>query len=139
MTASAAKRLLRCEAVAGNRVIIRSVRRRRIVYPNGQTESAPTGSYTQMRLLKRDDHEWSQERLSHYVEGDLSRRARRRLELHAEDCPDCSRGIRAVRALLRLMHGAADRSGVRAPESIYDRVRAAANEGEAGAGPVREE
>ena len=81
-----------------------------------------------MRLFKRDDHEWSQEHLSHYVDGDLSWRARRRLELHAEDCPDCSRGIRAMRALLRLIHGAADRTGIRAPESIYDRVRAAANE-----------
>jgi anti-sigma factor RsiW len=92
-----------------------------------------------MRLLKRDDHGWSQGHLSHYVEGDLSWRARRRLELHAEDCPDCSRAIRAMRALLRLMHGAADRSPARAPESIYDRVRAAASEREAGADQIREE
>lgn len=122
VTAGAAKRLLR------RRIVSETVNRigaHRVI--------------TQMRLLKRDDHEWSQAHLSHYAEGDLSRRARRRLELHAEDCPDCSRGIRALRALLRLMHGAADRSGVRAPESIYDRVRAAANEGAAGAGPPREE
>lgn len=93
-----------------------------------------------MRLLKRDDHAWSQERLSHYVEGDLSRRARRRLELHAEDCPDCSRGIRAIRALLRVMHAAAGRSAVRAPDSIYDRVRAAnEREREGGADQIREE
>ncbi len=78
-----------------------------------------------MRLFWRgDDHLWSQEHLSHYVEGDLSWRARRRLELHAEDCPDCSRGIRALRALLRLMHGAAEQSVSRAPASIFDRVRA---------------
>jgi anti-sigma factor RsiW len=92
-----------------------------------------------MRLLKRDDHEWSQGHLSHYVEGDLGWWARRRLELHAEECPECSRGIRAMRALLRLMHGAADRAGARAPESIYDRVRAAANEHEGGADQIREE
>src|SRR5271170_3920987 len=54
---------------------------------------------------------------------------RRRLELHAAECPDCSRGIRAVRALLRLMHATADRSGA-APASIFDRVRSDAARGE---------
>jgi anti-sigma factor RsiW len=92
-----------------------------------------------MRLLKRNDHEWSQGHLSHYVEGDLSWRARRRLELHAEGCPDCSRAIRAMRALLRLMHRTGARAGVRAPETIYDRVRSAANEREPGADQIREE
>ena len=83
-----------------------------------------------MRVLRRrDDHAWSQEHLSHYVEGDLGWRARRRLELHAEECPDCSRGIRAVRALVRLMHAAADRSSA-APANIFDRVRADAARGE---------
>jgi anti-sigma factor RsiW len=78
-----------------------------------------------MRLLRRgDDHAWSQQHLSHYVEGDLSWRARRRLELHAEECPECSLGIRALRALLRLVHGPADRSDARAPAGIFDRVRA---------------
>jgi hypothetical protein len=76
------------------------------------------------RLLKReDDHTWAQRHLSHYVEDDLSWRQRKRLELHAEECPDCSFGIRALRSLLRLMHGAAERS-TRAPEGIFDRVRA---------------
>jgi anti-sigma factor RsiW len=78
-----------------------------------------------MRLLRRrDNHVWSQQHLSHYVEGDLGWRARRRLELHAEDCPDCSAGIRALRALLRLLHGAADRSRAHAPAGIFDLVRA---------------
>jgi hypothetical protein len=77
-----------------------------------------------MRLRKRrDDHVWSQEHLSHYVEGDMSWRARRRLELHAEECPDCSLGIRAVRALLRLLSGPAERPAERAPTGIFDRVR----------------
>ena len=86
-----------------------------------------------MRLFRRQgDHEWSQEHLSHYIEGDLGRRARRRLELHAADCPDCSRGIRALRALLRLVHGAGERSGERAPASVFDRVRADASSRERG-------
>jgi anti-sigma factor RsiW len=92
-----------------------------------------------MRLLKRDVHEWSQEHLSHYVEGDLSRRARRRLELHAAECPDCGRGIRAVRALLRLMHGASEGSSERAPASVFGRVRADASPSEADEDQAREE
>jgi len=78
-----------------------------------------------MRLRKRlDDHAWSQAHLSHYVEGDMNWRSRRRLELHAEDCPDCSLGIRALRALLRLLGGSSERAEARAPAGIFDRVRA---------------
>ena len=78
-----------------------------------------------MRLGRgRDDHAWSQEHLSHYVEGDMSWRSRRRLELHAKDCPDCSLGIRALRALLRLLGGSSAWTEARAPAGIFDRVRA---------------
>ena len=77
-----------------------------------------------MRLRKRrDDHGWSQEHLSHYVEGDMSWRGRRRLELHAQECPDCSLGIRALRALLRLLGSSSARTETRAPAAIFDRVR----------------
>jgi anti-sigma factor RsiW len=93
-----------------------------------------------MRLpVRRDDHAWSQEHLSHYVDGDLNWRARRRLELHAEDCPDCSRAIRALRVLLRLLRGSAGESGARAPASIFDRVRADAATTQANADRAREE
>jgi hypothetical protein len=54
----------------------------------------------------------------------MSRRARRRLELHAEECPDCSLGIRAVRALIRLLDAPLQRLSGRAPASMFDRVRA---------------
>jgi hypothetical protein len=78
-----------------------------------------------MRLRRRrDDHAWSQAHLSQYIEGDMSWRSRRRLELHAEECPDCSLGIRAVRALVRLLGGASGRAEARAPEGSFDRVRA---------------
>ena len=78
-----------------------------------------------MRLLRFGArHDWAQLHLSHYVEGDLSWLARRRLELHAEQCLDCSLGIRALRSFVRLMHGMADRPSESAPASIFDRVRA---------------
>ena len=71
---------------------------------------------------RTDDHQWSQQHLSHYVEGDLRPRARRRLDRHARDCVDCGRGIRAMRALVHAIQGQGGRAGVRAPATIFDRV-----------------
>ena len=73
-----------------------------------------------------DDHQWSQHHLSHYVEGDLSRRARSRLDRHARDCADCGRGLRALRALVYAVQGLDGLGGVRAPATIFDQVRLAA-------------
>ena len=70
------------------------------------------------------DHQWSQRHLSHYVEGDLRPRARRRLDCHARGCVVCGRGIRAMRALVYAVDGAGGLAGVRAPETTFDRVRA---------------
>ena len=76
------------------------------------------------------DHEWSQRHLSHYVEGDLRPRARRRLDSHARGCADCGRGIRAMRALVYAVQGLDGLAGARAPATIFDRIRLA------GAGPA---
>lgn len=70
------------------------------------------------------DHDFSQRHLSHYLDGDLSARARRRLERHAAECPDCSQGIRAMKALLRLVARIARPDELQAPASVFDRVRA---------------
>jgi anti-sigma factor RsiW len=77
------------------------------------------------------DHQWSQQHLSHYVEGDLSRHARRRLDRHARDCADCWRGIRAMRALVSAVQGLDALAAVRAPAAIFDRVRLAGSGGSA--------
>jgi len=71
------------------------------------------------------DHQWSQRHLSHYVEGELRPRARRRLDRHAHGCADCDRGIRAMRALVYVVQGLDGLGGVRAPATIFDRVRLA--------------
>ncbi|HEY2443555.1 MAG TPA: zf-HC2 domain-containing protein [Streptosporangiaceae bacterium] len=87
-----------------------------------------------MSLLRRtDDHQWSQQHLSHYAEGDLPARARRRLDRHAADCVDCGRGIRAMRALLRLIPAVEDGETVRAPAGIFDRIRGTETPGGDGA------
>ena len=73
-----------------------------------------------------DDHQWSQEHLSHYVEGELRPRARRRLDRHARDCVECGRGLRAMRDLLHGLRGLDGPAVGRAPATIFDRVRLAA-------------
>jgi anti-sigma factor RsiW len=78
---------------------------------------------------RSDDHEWSQQHLSHYIEGDLHPRPRRRLDRHARNCPDCGRGIRAMRALVYAVQGLDGLAGVRAPATIFDRVRPAGTSG----------
>jgi hypothetical protein len=91
-----------------------------------------TGEF--MSVLRRaDDHQWSAQHLSHYVEGDLSPGASRRLDRHAGQCVECGRGLRAVRAMLRALAGTAA-DGVRAPTGILDRARAAAAGPRDGAG-----
>jgi anti-sigma factor RsiW len=72
------------------------------------------------------DHQWSQRHLSHYVDGDLGRRARRRLDRHARGCAACERGLRAMRALAQAVRALDGLAGVRAPAAIFDRVRLAA-------------
>jgi hypothetical protein len=78
---------------------------------------------------RSDDHQWSQQHLSHYVEGELGLRARRRLDRHALGCVDCGRGIKAMRALVYAVQGLDGLAGVRAPATIFDRVRLASSGG----------
>jgi anti-sigma factor RsiW len=78
---------------------------------------------------RMDDHQWSQAHLSHYVEGDLRRLARRRLARHARDCAYCGRGVRAMRALVHAVRGLDGLAGGPAPAAIFDRVRLAGASG----------
>ena len=80
-----------------------------------------------------DDHLWAQLHLSHYVEGELSSRGRRRLVRHAQGCADCGGGIRAMRAVVYAVHGLGGPAGVRAPATIFDRVRQAGTAGQSAA------
>jgi anti-sigma factor RsiW len=74
---------------------------------------------------RSDDHEWSQQHLSHYVEGELRPGARRRLDRHAQGCVACGRGIRAMRALVHALQGLDGLTVARAPVTIFDRARLA--------------
>jgi anti-sigma factor RsiW len=58
-----------------------------------------------MRLLYRvqfrRDHGWAPERMSEYLDGELTPRGRERLERHARDCPECERLLAGLRAVVR--------------------------------------
>jgi len=64
--------------------------------------------------------------VSHYVDGDLAARARRRLERHAAECPDCGRAVRAMKALLRLIAHVDAPGETPGPDTLFSRVRAEA-------------
>ena len=84
-----------------------------------------------MGIPDDSDHQWSQQHLSHYVEGDLRPRARRRLARHALGCVDCGRGIRAMRALVYAVQGLDGHAGLAAPAAVFDRARRAGADGPA--------
>lgn len=56
------------------------------------------------RLLERRrfmrEHEWTHAHLSDYLDGDLSRPERERLEEHVGMCPQCRRVLRTLRRTL---------------------------------------
>lgn len=72
-----------------------------------------------------DDHRWTQRHISQYVEGELSPRGRRRFHRHAQGCTECTRAVRAMRALVYAMQGLGGPAGVRAPATMFSRVRLA--------------
>jgi anti-sigma factor RsiW len=77
-------------------------------------------------FTRTDDHDWSQRHLSHYVERDLPAWARRRLERHAAECPDCGRAIRAMKSLLRLIARVDPPGEIHTPDTLFDRLHAEA-------------
>jgi anti-sigma factor RsiW len=50
------------------------------------------------------DHRWAPERMSAYLDGDLSSGARIRIERHLGECDKCRRLLAGLRALLDLLH-----------------------------------
>jgi anti-sigma factor RsiW len=77
-------------------------------------------------FTRTDDHDWTQRHVSHYVESDLAARARRRLERHAAECPECGRAVRAMKTLLRLIAHVDAPGETPGPDTLFSRVRAEA-------------
>jgi anti-sigma factor RsiW len=54
-------------------------------------------------LKEKRDHRWSQRHVHDYLDGELDRAGRARLERHARLCPECGAMLRTFIALLRLL------------------------------------
>ena len=52
------------------------------------------------RLQFRSDHGWAPDRMSEYLDDELERQGRERLERHMRDCPECERLLAGLRALV---------------------------------------
>ncbi|MGH2761934.1 MAG: zf-HC2 domain-containing protein [Thermoleophilaceae bacterium] len=80
------------------------------------------------RLLERRrymrEHRWTHAHLSGYLDDELSRRERERVEEHVGMCPQCRRVLRTLkRTLESLMHLSTEpRPGV--AEGVIERLRA---------------
>ena len=70
------------------------------------------------------DHRWTPKRLSPYVDGELSRRARARLDRHVADCPECGGALHSLRRMLVRLEGVSPPVENPAPEAVAAAVRA---------------
>ncbi len=52
------------------------------------------------RLRFRIDHGWTPPHASEYLDGELSAGARKRLERHVDDCPECRELLRGLKLLI---------------------------------------
>lgn len=66
-----------------------------------ETKSAAAGQRGMARIGRWAEHRWAHRRLSDYIDGELTLRARRRLQRHADGCPDCGP---TLRSLIRVVH-----------------------------------
>jgi anti-sigma factor RsiW len=77
----------------------------------------------------RRDHRWSRDRMSDYLDGDLSSDALRRLEQHLAECEECRAVLaglrRTIEAVHRLARWPADGpAAARLTASVQARIRA---------------
>ena len=83
-------------------------------------------------VIARLEHRWTRRRMSAYVDDELSRRQRLRLERHTGVCPECGRMLRTLAALLLQLHGLRVRGDASVAPGVLIRVREA-DESSAGA------
>jgi anti-sigma factor RsiW len=65
------------------------------------------------RVRHERDHRWAPSHMSDYLDDDLPAEGRQRMDRHVEECPQCSRALHGLRAVVRGLGGLRER----APES----------------------
>jgi anti-sigma factor RsiW len=75
----------------------------------------------------RFDHRWAPTRMSAYLDGELGRRGRARMERHAELCPECHGVLQSLRSMLdklqRLPRPGASAHGPDIAAAVRSRLR----------------
>lgn len=75
------------------------------------------------RLRFRSDHRWTPPHASPYLDGELPRAQRARVERHIADCPECRALLRELGALVVALGTLRGGSGVPVAESVVSSVR----------------
>jgi anti-sigma factor RsiW len=75
------------------------------------------------RARFRRDHRWTPGHMSAYVEGDLSHRARHRLQRHIQECPECRRILLGLQRMLDRMRAAPRMAAAEETPDITSAVR----------------
>lgn len=68
-------------------------------------------------------HRWTQQRLSAYLDGELSDGERRRVEHHTDVCPECRRVLATLRRTLRELMGLHDEPLPSVADGVVERLR----------------
>ena len=80
------------------------------------------------RVRAMRDHRWAPVRMSAYLDGELARRARTRLERHVEECEECRGLLRDLRRMLARLRRIPPPEARPDPEQMAARVRARLDE-----------
>lgn len=69
------------------------------------------------------EHRWTHTHLSAYLEQQLTPEERRRVELHASICPNCTRVLQTLRRMLEGLHMLRAQPQTGVAESVIERLR----------------
>ena len=69
------------------------------------------------------EHQWTDARLSRYLDGELSDRQRLRVERHAGRCPQCRRVVATLRRTLEGLAGLRQLGGHDIADGVISRLR----------------
>ncbi|MDQ6776974.1 MAG: anti-sigma factor [Actinomycetota bacterium] len=75
------------------------------------------------RLRFRRDHRWTPQHVSPYLDDELARRARARLQRHVAECPECRGVLRSLERMLLRLGGVPSPAASEAPD-LAERIRA---------------
>jgi anti-sigma factor RsiW len=75
------------------------------------------------RIRKWAEHRWVYRRLSDYLDGDLTSRARRRLRAHAHDCPACGPTLCSLKRVVQGLRSLPSMDDPSIAPSVISRLR----------------